>query len=216
MEGYTSEREQLDQLRKWWDSNGKAIAIGLTLGLAGLFGYRYWQTAQNAQAESASINYQHLLVIASKGPSDEARETGQALIDSYGKSVYAPLAALLLAKLEVEAGDLPAARTRLQWVVDNAGKGNLGEIARVRLAQIELDAGNADGAWKLLEQLPASAGKRHPELRGDVQAARGEREDAAALYAQALAGMQSAGIDPALLELKQDSLGAGAPAAAGK
>lgn len=214
MEGYSSEREQLEQVKKWWDTNGKAIAIGLALGLAGLFGYRYWDSAQDARAESASINFQHLLAIASAGPSAEARDAGQALIDGYGRSTYGRLAALVLAKLEVAAGDLEAAKHHLDWVIEQAGDGDLGQIARARRARIELDGGDAAAAAATLARLPASAAERFPELRGDVLAANGKPAEAAEMYAAAHAEIARLGLDPALLELKQDSLATPAPAGA--
>ena len=36
-----SEEEQVDKLKKWWDSNGKQIIAGAVLGLAGIFGWNY-------------------------------------------------------------------------------------------------------------------------------------------------------------------------------
>lgn len=215
MEGYTSEREQLEQIKKWWDDNGKAIVAGLTLGLLALFGYRYWDSMLNARAESASINYQHFLSIASPGISDEAREAGDAIISGYPKSTYARLTALLLAKLEVDANQLPAAKQRLQWVLEHAGDGELATIARARLAQIMLAEGDADGAWAMISQTDDGASPdQFAEIKGDIFAARGQRAEAAAMYQKAQAQARSFGGDTALLELKLDSLGGTPPAIA--
>jgi len=45
-----SEEEQVDKLKKWWDSNGKQIIAGAVLGLAGIFGWNYYVDYQDSQA----------------------------------------------------------------------------------------------------------------------------------------------------------------------
>lgn len=37
-----TEEQQIEAAKKWWKENGSSIVTGLMLGLAVLFGYRYW------------------------------------------------------------------------------------------------------------------------------------------------------------------------------
>lgn len=216
MEGNVSEREQLDELRKWWDANGKSMLLGLTLGLTALLGYRYWQSMQESAAESASINYQHFLQVASAGPGAEARSAGEAIIKGYPDSAYARLTALLLARLEVDDNQIPAAKKQLQWVIDHGQGSELAGIARARLAQLVLAEGDAAAAWAELSKLPKGEEKLFAELRGDILAAQGKREEAHAMYTEAIAGVGKAGGDVSYLEMKRDALGIDAEATAAK
>jgi predicted negative regulator of RcsB-dependent stress response len=215
VETNTSEREQLEEVRKWWDANGKAILFGLALGLSGLFGYRYWQSMQDANAESASLNYQHFLQIAAAGPSDEARSTGKAILEGYPDSAYARLTALLLARMEVDDQKIPEARKHLQWVIDHGKDSELAGVARGRLAQLLLADGDANAAWAEISKVQAKTGDEplFAEIRGDILAAQGKREDAIKMYAQAITALATIGGDAAHLELKRDSLGVESAAA---
>ena len=45
-----SEEEQVDKIKKWWNSNGKQIIAGAAIGLAGVFGWNYYNDYQDNQA----------------------------------------------------------------------------------------------------------------------------------------------------------------------
>ncbi len=207
MEGYTSEREQVDAIKQWWQANGKSIVLGLAVGLAGLGGYRYWDGMQNANAESASVNYEQFLNLAAQGGGKEAIETGEAILKAYPNSSYARLTGLLLAKLEVDDGKLDAAKTHLQWVIDHAGSAEVAAIAKSRMAQIVLAGGDAEAALKLFEQIGATDSEQFAELKGDIMARLGRRDDAVKAYTQAQKLVADAGADARLIELKIEALG---------
>ena len=207
VEGYTSESEQVEALRKWWKDNGKSLILGLALGLAGLAGYRYWDDTRNLKAESASVNYEQYLALIEKKSLDDARKAGQTILDNYADSTYARLTALLMAKSEITEGKTDAARQRLQWVLDHPGKDHLEAVARARLAQIALAEGKADEAWRLLEQGGITKGDDYAELQGDILAARGKHSEAVTLYQKAQQQALASGGNPAVLELKLERLG---------
>lgn len=207
MEGYTSEREQVDAIKKWWQDNGKGIVLGLIVGLGGLGGYRYWNGMQDAQAENASVNYEQFLNLAIQGGGKETMETGQAILEAYPKSTYARLTALLMAKLAVDDAKLDDAKKHLQWVISNAGGDELVAIARARMAQIILAEGNADAALKTLQQVGKGQSGQFSEIEGDILAALGKKPEAAKAYSAAQTAMADSGADPRLLELKIESLG---------
>ena len=206
MDVYTTEKEQVDQIKKWWGENGKAIIFGLVLGIGGLFGYRYWDAARTAEGQNASINYEHLLTIASAGTSDEAIEAGNAIINGYPKSTYAKLSALVLAKLAVDARDLDEAKKRLQWVVDNSSKGTLKPIAQARLAQLYLAQGAIEKATSVISEVNPAYTDQFTELRGDVFLAQGELASARIQYDQALEKARERGSAGEAIQLKIDNL----------
>lgn len=211
MEENVSEREQIEQIRKWWNANGKALVVGLALGLAALLGYRYWQNVKEATAESASLNYQHFLQLAGAGPGEEPRSAGQAIIDGYPDTAYARLTALLLARLEMDDNKPEDAKRRLQWVIDTGGESELALIARSRLAQVLLGEGKAEEALAEIERATPKGGLSDDplfaETHGDILAALGRKEDAAKMYDAAIAQFGKLETEAPHLQLKRDALG---------
>ena len=207
MDHYISEQEQVEQLKRWWKDNGKSLLLGLVIGIGGLAGYRYWDSTQSARAENASINYEHLLQMASNQQDDEAVSTGRAIIEAYPDSTYAKLTTLLLAKLAVEKGDYAQAKAQLQSLLVDDDKGEIAHVARARLARILLAEGAADEADKLVGAIPPVDGKsRYPELRGDILAARGDVAGARTMYLQALVEAGELGVQSESVQLKLDNL----------
>ena len=207
MEGYTSETEQVEAIRKWWKDHGKSLVRGQALGLEVLAGKRYWDDTRNLKAESASVNYEQFLALVEKKSRDDARKAGQTILDNYADTTYARLTALLLAKTELDDGKPDAARQRLQWVIDHAGKDQLELVARARLAQLTLADGKPDAAWTLLEQGGITRGGQYAELQGDILAARGKTDEAVTLYRKAQQQTLAEGGNPAVIELKLERLG---------
>ncbi len=216
MDAYVSEQEQVEQIRRWWKDNGKALLLGLTLGIGGLAAYRYWDATKTTMAESASQNYDQLIQLATAQKLDDAMTAGHTIIESYPDSVYAKLSALLIAKIAVEKHDYSQAKAELQRLLDSDGRGELANIARERLARLLLAEGKPDEAYKLLEAVPELAGESaSSELRADVLAARGDIDGARAKYLEALATADKLGLDRELIQLKLDNLAIPAPAKRG-
>ena len=90
-----SEQEELEALHKWWKENGRAVAIGLVLGLGGVFGWTTWQARVEAAAEEQSVAYQNLADTAALGNHAEAVPLADEIIAAAPASEYAALAALV-------------------------------------------------------------------------------------------------------------------------
>lgn len=177
---------QVEQLRRWWRENWMALAGGLALGLAGIFGWEAWQKVQRVEAEKASHLYEDLR----KLPADkaaQAKELGQKLVDDYAGTPYAAQGALHLASLAAQAGDWDGARAQLEWVAKNADDAGLKKIARLRLARVLWQQNRLDEALAQLEVKDDDAfAALYQELRGDLQLAKGDRAAARSAYEKAL------------------------------
>ncbi|HBT14766.1 MAG TPA: hypothetical protein DEA88_16405, partial [Erwinia persicina] len=46
MEVYSNENEQVDALKNFFAQNGKALVVGVVLGVGALLGWRYWSHHQ--------------------------------------------------------------------------------------------------------------------------------------------------------------------------
>lgn len=209
MEVYSSEQEQLEAIKKWWKENGLAVVLGLGLGLGGLFGWRWWQGEKLGHAEQASTGYQQVVSALLSERVAEAQGAGDTLKRDYADTVYAALAALSLARVEVEAGRLAEAEVQLRWVLEHGRQPAVVETARERLARLLLAQDRADEAWTLLEAAEVvRESAALAELRGDVRLAQGQADAARELYQRALL---LAPVDPdsdtTPLQLKLDDLG---------
>ncbi|MCB1748920.1 MAG: tetratricopeptide repeat protein [Gammaproteobacteria bacterium] len=209
MEHYASEQEQVEALKRWWKDNGRPLVFGLAIGIAALAGYRYWDAMQTARAEDASQNYSAMLQMMNDQRIDDARTTGQAIIDTYPDSTYARLSALLLAKLAADTEDYARARELLTPLVEGAGDSEVAPLARARLARLALAEGNADTAAAYMAKVPPTADEdRFAELRGDILVAQGKPDAARPLYLEALALAEKLGLERGAIQLKLDNLGA--------
>ena len=73
-----------------------------------------------------------------------------SIIEHYGRTTYAVMAALQAAKVNADLGELGKAAEQLQWVIDKSGHEELRAIARVRLAGVLLDEKKFDAALQAL------------------------------------------------------------------
>ena len=80
MDGYTTEDEQVEVLKRWWNENGKSAIFGIVLGLGAIFGWREWQGHVSIQAETASQLYQEALTAAGQNNVQQARDKANAIL----------------------------------------------------------------------------------------------------------------------------------------
>ena len=181
-----TEEEQVEELKKWWAENSRAIIIGLVIGLGGVFGWKSWQDYQQQMGVQASVQYQQALHALDRGARDELDSLGNQLVKEYPRTPYPAMAKLAMAKAAFEAKDGEAARSHLQWVVDNSSDGEVVQIARLRLSRILLDEGNPDAALKLIGSTSEAFSVAYSEQRGDIYRAKGLYDKAAEAYREAL------------------------------
>ena len=182
------------------------LIIGVALGLGGLIGWRMWVNYDATQAEQASFAFWSLLQSVGE-QSEEATQKAVRLKESYAASPYAALAALELAKMKSEDGDLEGAATELRWVLDNGSQQVLREISTLRLARVLVAQSDPDAALRLLESgLPLAYRGLVEEIRGDAYRAKGQIDEARAAYDRALQAAGS-GVPSEYLQMKRDDLG---------
>lgn len=210
---FLSEREQADQLRNWLRENWIWLVAGVALTLAGYYGYRWWESRQAARAVAAGQRLGEMLDAIGAGRREDGVRIAGEVTAEYADTPYADQATLVLARLDVDAGDFSAAEARLARVADGSRDPDLRTVARLRLARVLLAQGRYDEALTALDKAAAPAVEaRVLELRGDVRLAQGDRAAAldhwrgaeAAVAADPAAAGQ---IDAELLRLKIDELG---------
>ena len=192
------EQERIDALKDWWEKWSKlvyAVVGAFLLGMAGVNAWRYYQSTQQADAEVLfrSVEKTAQEVAASK-EFKKLSEAANAMAEKFPRTFQATDAQLLAAKAAFEANDLAAAATHLQWVADK-GRDAYKPLAKVRLASVQLDDKKFDLALQTLDQVKDEGfSAMVADLRGDILAAQGKKDEARAAYQAAVdkAGERSA------------------------
>lgn len=208
------EQDQLDDLKAWWNRWGNVIttiALVVALALAGWQGWRWWNAKQ---AEEASALFAGLSQAARANDLPKAKDAVLALEDRFARTGYAARGALILAKMQFDAGDVPAASAQLQWVIDRTDESDLKEIARYRLAEVHLNQKQFDDALKMLDAKHGDAyAGLYADLRGDALAAAGRTAEARTAYETALAKLDAKSSYRNYVQVKLQAVGGSAPAA---
>ena len=129
-----SEEEQVDKLKKWWDSNGKQIIAGAVLGLAGIFGWNAYVDYQDSQALNARALY---LSYASDSANVGAYDK---LIKDHPSSSYADQGTLVMAKYLFDAGNYSLALDALEPLMSRENS-VIASTASLRTASLFLELG---------------------------------------------------------------------------
>lgn len=204
------EQEQLAELKSWWKQYGKLVIAGIVLALAVTGAYLGWNAYKRAAAAKAATLYGAVNKALQEGDPKKARENAISLVEKHPKTAYAPLAALIAARLSFEVPDLSAARQHLQWVVENARDEEMRNVAKLRLAAVLLDEKQYDEALKLLDVKPESPmGNLFADMRGDVHFAKGSLAEARSAYQSALERTDTKSPYRNLIQIKIDALGEG-------
>ncbi len=209
MEGYRTDEEQVEHLKKWWEENGKSIVGGIALGLIAIFGWRGWQDHLVVQGENASDLYEQMAADIREEQGADITEIADQLYQDYKSTPYSTFSLLLQAREAVEKDDIHSAKLHLQWVLDNTNNDEFRHIARLRLSRLLLTEGDKDAALSLLEKAePGKFASSYHELRGDILLQQGDSKAAQDAYTQALATQNSIRGNQSVVQMKLDDLGA--------
>lgn len=208
MDVYTTEEEQVEAIKRWWKENWMSVAAGIALGVTVLFGGKYWLDSRNHTLELASYEYEAMMDAVRSDNAKEAANRGQILLGQYIDTPYASLAALALAKIKVDEGDLLTAKTHLRWAMEKSDQQEVKTVAALRMGYVLLAEGKADEAMSQISAVKVGQHKAaYEELRGDIYSAKGDQASARSAYAAALAVMEPGDRGRSFLQLKLDNLG---------
>lgn len=204
-----TEEEQIEALKKWWVQNGRAIIVGVVIGVGAIGGWRVWQTHQAGQSQAASVVYETLVDEFDKGDNEQVNTLLESLKSDYASTPYAALASLLNAKLAVNNKDLDAASDALRWTMENSPEDDLRTIARLRLSRVLSAQSNHKDALDLLNgDFPEVYTVLIEELKGDMLVAQGNLDLAREAYSRAMLAGDQPQRNTSLLKMKLDDLAA--------
>lgn len=201
MEIYNNEDEQLDAVRSFFRNNGKAMVVGVVLGIGALFGWRYWQSNQQQTSANVSMSF------------DQAIEhsNNMANLNAFvqaNENTYGVFAALKLAQEYVDKGDFANARQQLLWAQRHTKDDNLLSTVNLRLARVQQQEKQFDDALKTLDAVQKGGWFAQAQaIRGDVLAEKGDVKGAREAYRLASESDPSPVLEE-LLRIKLNNLAA--------
>ena len=195
-----SEEEQVDKLKKWWDSNGKQIIAGAVLGLAGIFGWNAYVDYQDSQALNARALY---LSYASDSANVGAYDK---LIKDHPSSSYADQGTLVMAKYLFDAGNYSLALDALKPLMSRENS-VIASTASLRTASLFLELGRHEEALAALNMENANGfSGLFYNLAGDVYLDLGNDEQARNSYTLAIENITDNSSLSQLIQIKLDDL----------
>lgn len=201
------EQEQLAAIKAWWERWGNLVLTAVTVVLLAIAAFNGWRWYERHEAGNAGALYDEFLAAVEGNDLGRKKELAGTIIERYGRTIYAPLAALQVAKVNFEAGDRGAAQAQLRWVIDKSGHPELVHIARLRLAGILLDEKAHEEALKLLAvEVPPALATSFADRRGDVYIAMGKVEEARRAWQEALDKAEPQHPLRSIIQLKLDAL----------
>ncbi|NYE22561.1 YfgM family protein [Pigmentiphaga litoralis] len=202
------EQEQIESLKAWWAKYGTAILGIVAVCLLAAAAWNGWNWYQRRDAAQAMAQFEVLEKAADAGDIARVKDSAGTILENFGRSAYAPRAALIASSAYAKAGDARAAKAQLQWVVDRSKDDALVPVARLRLAGLLLDEKAYDDALKQLgASRPDAFAALFADRRGDVLIAQGKRDEARAAYKEALDKLDPATDLRSSIQLKLDALG---------
>lgn len=199
-----TEEEQIETLKRWWSDYGKSIILGTIVGLAGIFGWRYYQNHQIETRATGAEEFAYISEQLSNNGADSFAEVAEFIERNQGNS-YGELAALLLAKSAVDANDLSLAAQQLEQALASSKDAAINDTIRLRLARVLIAQENIEAAQAHLNAVSKRAFvAQRSEIQGDLYVAQANLSEAKTAYQAAL---EAGGLnDNPGLQLKLDNL----------
>lgn len=198
MEIYENENDQVDAIKRFFAENGKALAVGVILGVGALVGWRYWNSHQTESARSASLAYKTVVSSLSAGKAEDLSAAEKFAADN--KNTYGALASMELAQQFVDQNQLEKAAAQLQQGLAATSDENLKAVITLRLARVQVQLKQADTALKTLESVKGEGWAAIvADLRGEALLSKGDKQGARSAWE---AGVKS-NASPALSEMMQ-------------
>jgi len=220
---YVTEEQQLEAMKKWWQTNGTSVVVGIVVALIAVLGWQYWKSSSRESGEAAAGLYSQMMDAANLMEQDRTdnktkdlsaqvatfKHLGEQIKDGYSSTEYATFASLMLAKDMVLNNKLDEAIKELKWAKEHARSDGVKLIANLRLARALAANKDYDAALKQLDSLkPGAQEDSYEEVRGDIYVQQGKLEKAREAYQQAmlLSAEQNGGNPRPILKIKHDNL----------
>lgn len=198
MSAHHEELQEIENVKYYWNKGGKWLVAGLVVVALGYLGNVIYQGQVRRSNEAAATQ-------ASQVKGDASKLT--ALQQAHGKSAATAQASLETAQSLFNAGKLDEAAAAYRWVLDNQKAPIFQAAAAQNLANVLLQQKKFDEALTVLNT-PVEDNYKPLilEVKGDVLAAQGKKQEATTEYQAALKLLPESSANRELIELKLGQL----------
>ncbi|MHB1512925.1 MAG: YfgM family protein [Acidiferrobacter sp.] len=174
-------------IKEFFQKYGRAMFYGVlaaVLVIGGFFYYRHYRAQQKVLAAAL---FEEVLSAASQMRFGLATAAGQKLEHGYTGTPYAGQAALLLARLDYQKNQIPAAIANLTFAAHKATQWSVRTTARLRLGSLLLAEGHPHQAWTYAHiAKPYGFKAMVLGLQAEILAREGHKNKALAAFTEAL------------------------------
>ncbi|MGV6853340.1 MAG: YfgM family protein [bacterium] len=201
-----NELEQGEEVKKWIKENISTMVMGIAIGLAGLYGWKNFQSGQLQKKLEASDHFVAVQEDLSNKNMDGVDAQLEVLNAQYDGTPYPALAGFIVAKQQFDSKQYDAAQKTLEQVIKQADS-HVADLARIHLARVYFQQNDLNMAVQnLMEVKDKALSGVVAEIRGDIQLAKGNAEQAKTLYEQALEDLPAGSGNRQFLTMKLESL----------
>lgn len=208
MTAYKTEEEQVEDLKRWWEKNGKFAIVLLIVAVATTVGVRAWQDFKQSAANKASAQYDLMMEEFAASKIDSVIQRGNEIILKSPDLAYSVLAAMTVAKVMVDKTDYAKAEEKLNWALLNSKDEKIQHIVRIRLAKVLIAQGKYGEAMTFANFAQQGAfSSQYSIVKGDLYYRKGELASAKTAYQAAI---NDSNISPQLksfIQIKLDDIG---------
>lgn len=179
--------EQEKLVKEWIKNNWMTIALGIVIGLGGVFGINYWKAKEQEKRFEMAKQYQSFSDIVELSEFTDAQTKLSEMESQYGTNFYLIEGHLRLAKEFVAKNELEKATVELNKVISLKPDQLITEFAKLRLARVYNAMAKHDEALTQVKGITIeSFSSIAKEVEGDAYIAKGEAEKAKASYQAAI------------------------------
>ncbi|MHB1528776.1 MAG: YfgM family protein [Acidiferrobacteraceae bacterium] len=199
--------DEVERVKNWLVQNGSHVLYAVAFGLVIAFGIRFWRQHLEVTRLAAASIYDDTSGWYAQGKLGAVKAAVGKLERRYASTPYAPLGALLLAKISYASGDMKEAAAQLRWVVQHTSQPGVKAVAQLRLGRVLVDERRLGPALALVSpKAPPGFRAQYEELRGDILKQQGHVAQARRAYQAALHHVRHGTHYAAILQMKLDDL----------
>lgn len=203
MDDLQSEKEQIEEMRRWWSENGRYVIGGVIIGAGLLFGWNSYQSGELEAQTEASVLFESLAGHFGDGDLDEAKLVSDQLALDYADSPYTAQSKLAMARFYMDKNRDQDATDTLKQLLAMSGNDEIKNVGRLRLAKILLYQDKAQEVIDLLEgEGGAAFAALYSDVKGDAYAEMGDYVAAEKAYQAVLEDATQGSVDRAIVQMK--------------
>lgn len=208
MEAYVTEEQQVEAIKKWFNTYGNILSWIIIAILSVGLGVKYWLHHEDVVHRQASDSYALLLLAMDNKDEVTVKTQAESLLREHSGSVYATFAAFALASEAVREKDNDTAVQQLEWAMNHAKQGDFSALARIRLMRLFMSENKLSEALALYDENKAKAYLPiMMELKGDILFKQNDRDGARKAYEKAFELAPKEEMMGYLLKVKLEELG---------